>query len=196
MTMSHTPRHLLAAAVLTALAQAPAAAEGLRPVIGFGLTGGGKTLLKAEIEGQGDQRVTSGGLVHLFGGVEYQAIDSPFSFQANVGYHVDGIGADNGDANFSRVPFELLAFWHSADNLRLGGGLRKATGSRFTSSGAADVGDFNMRTTVGFVLQAEYLFPGGATAFLRYVDETYKSGRLTGGEVSGNHVGVGMAYRF
>lgn len=191
-----TTRHLLAAAVLAALAHSSAFAEGLRPVVGFALTGGGKTLLKVETDDGDEQRVSSGGLVHLFAGLEYQAPESPLSFQFNVGYHVDGIGADNGDANFSRVPVELLAFWHVDPAVRLGGGVRKATGARFTSSGAADVGDFNMRSSTGFVLQAEYLFAGGATAFARYVDESYKSNRLVGGEVSGNHAAVGMAYRF
>ena len=189
-------KSLIAGAALATVATAPAFAEGFQPVIGMSLTGGGKTLLKVEMENGSTQRVSSGGLVHLFGGVEYRAPMSPVSFQATVGYHADSIGASNGDASFTRVPFELLGFWHPADNFRLGGGLRKATSAEFRSSGAADVGDFNMRTTLGFVLQGEYLFGEHASVFLRYVHEDYKSNLLQGGEVSGDHGGLGISYRF
>jgi opacity protein-like surface antigen len=188
---------LLAAAALALTVATPSfAADGFRPVIGMSLTGGGKTLLKVQMDDNSTQRISSGGLVHLFGGFEYRAEQSPLTFQANVGYHVDDIGASNGDASFSRVPFELLGFWNTADNFRVGGGLRKATSSKFTSSGAAEVGDFNMRTSLGFVLQGEYLFGEHASVFLRYVHEDYKSNLLQGGEVSGDHAGIGMAYRF
>jgi hypothetical protein len=187
---------LLAGAALALTFAMPSFAEGLRPVIGMSLTGGGKTLLKVEMEDGSTQRVSSGGLVQLFGGVEYRAPESPISFQATVGYHVDGIGASNGDASFSRVPFELLGFWHTADNFRIGGGVRKATSAKFESSGAADVGDFNMSTSVGFVLQAEYLFGEHASVFARFVHEDYKNPLLAGGEVSGDHGGIGMSYRF
>jgi hypothetical protein len=187
---------VLAAAALALATTTPVFAEGFQPVLGMSLTGGGKTLLKVEMEDGGSQTVSSGGLVHLFGGFEYRAPGAPVSFQATVGYHADSIGASNGDASFTRVPFELLGFWHVADNLRLGGGARKATSSKFRSSGAADVGDFNMSTSVGLVLQGEYLFGEHASVFLRYVHEDYKSPVLQGGEVSGDHGGIGMSYRF
>ena len=188
---------LLAGATLALTIAAPSfAAEGFKPLIGMSLTGGGETLLKVEMDNDTTQRISSGGLVHLFGGFEYRAEQSPITFQATVGYHVDDIGASNGDASFSRVPFELLGFWNTADNFRIGGGVRKATGAKFRSSGAADVGDFNMRTSLGVVLQGEYLFGEHASVFLRYVSEKYKSNLLEGGEVSGDHAGVGMSYRF
>lgn len=185
------------AAMALAVTTTPSlAAEGFRPLMGVSLTGGGETLLRVEMDDGSTQSMSSGGVVHLFGGFEFRAPDSPLSFQATVGYHVDGIGATDGEASFSRVPFELLAFWNTADNFRLGGGVRKATGARFSSSGAADVGDFDLRSSVGFVLQAEYLLDDHHSFFLRYVDEKYKSDLLVGGEVSGNHGGLGYAFRF
>jgi hypothetical protein len=188
---------LLAGAALALTVASPSfAADGFTPVLGMSLTGGGKTLLKVEMEGNSSQSISSGGLVHLFGGFEYRAEQSPLTFQANVGYHVDDISASNGDASFSRVPFEVLGFWNTADNFRIGGGLRKATSSKFHSSGAAEVGDFNMRTSVGIILQGEYLFGEHVSAFVRYVHEDYESHLLQGGEVSGDHGGIGMAYRF
>lgn len=184
-----------AALALTALAS-QAQDSGFKPVIGMALTGGGKTLLSVEMDDGSTQRMSSGGVIQLWGGFEFRAPDSPLTIQANVGYHVDGIGASNGDASFSRVPFELLAFWNTDDKFRIGGGVRKATSARFSSSGATDVGDFNMRTNVGFVLQGEYFFSPSASIYLRYVSETYKSNLLNGGEVTGDHGGLGLALRF
>ncbi|MFO1339878.1 MAG: hypothetical protein U1F53_16900 [Burkholderiaceae bacterium] len=186
----------LVAGALLALTAATSQAEGFKPVIGMALTGGGKTLLSVEMDDNSTQRMSSGGVIHLWGGFEFRAADSPLTIQGNVGYHVDGIGASNGDASFSRVPFELLAFWNTDDRFRIGGGLRKATAARFSSSGATDVGDFNMRTNVGFVLQGEYFFGPSASIYLRFVSETYKSSLLNGGEVTGDHGGLGVALRF
>jgi len=188
---------LFAGAALALTLATPAfALDGFSPVLGMSLTGGGETLLKVQMEGGSSQSVSSGGLVHLFGGFEYRAEQSPVTFQANIGYHVDDISADNGSASFSRIPVELLWFWNTADNFRIGGGLRKATSAKFESSGAAEVGDFNMRTSVGIILQGEYMFGEHASVFVRYVHEDYESNLLKGGEVSGDHGGIGMAYRF
>ncbi len=188
---------LVAGAVLALTAVASQAQDsGFKPVIGVALTGGGKTLLSVQMEDGSTQRMSSGGIVHLWGGFEFRAVESPLTIQGNVGYHVDDIGASNGDASFSRVPFELLAFWNTDDKFRIGGGVRKATSARFSSSGAAEVGDFNMRTNVGFILQGEYFFGPSASIYLRYVSETYKSNLLNGGEVTGDHGGLGVAYRF
>jgi hypothetical protein len=193
-----TRKTLIAAAALALAAAAPTfAAEGFHPVIGATFTGGGKTLVSVEMTDGSSQRVSSGGLIHMFGGVEYRAAESPLTFQGTVGYHVDDTSADNGSVSFSRVPFELLAFWNTDDKLRFGAGLRKATGAQLNSSGAASaLGDVNMRSSLGFVLQGEYFFGDSASVFVRFVSERYKSNQLVNGEVSGDHGGLGFAYRF
>lgn len=188
---------ILAAAL--ALALSPSfAAEGFRPVLGAEFTGGGETLIDVEYSGGAHRKISSGGLMHVFGGVEYTAPDAPWTVQATVGYHFDRASASNGSVSFSRVPFEVLGFWNANPNWRLGGGLRKATSSKFDVSGMLNdyATDFNMRTSLGFVLQAEYLFGEHGSLFLRYVDEKYKSNYLVGGEVDGSHGGLGFAWRF
>lgn len=193
-------KHLLAGAALAVAVATPAvAAEGhIKPVIGGTLTGGGKTLVEVEFDNGNTHKISSGGLTHLFAGIEYRAPGAPWSIQATVGYHFDRVDAENGSLSFSRVPLEVLGFWHANDNIRLGGGLRKATGTEFDTSGAgSDIApEFNMRSSTGVVLQGEYLFGEHASVFLRYVNEKYKSRHLTGGEVSGEHGGLGFAYRF
>jgi hypothetical protein len=186
-------RTLLAGAALALAVATPSfAAGGFSPVIGIALTEGGETDVK--LDDDSTRTIHTGGLLHLFAGFEYRADQSPLSFQANVGYHVDNIDAGSGDARFSRIPFELLAFWNTADNFRFGGGLRRATGSMIHSAGM--VVNIKMRTSVGVIVQGEYLFGEHASVFLRYVHEDYESHRLPGGEISADHGGIGMSYRF
>jgi hypothetical protein len=194
-----TPFKWAAAAFALAAITAPSfAAEGFRPVLGATITGGGETLIDIEYNSGYHREISSGGLMQVFGGVEYAVPGSPWTVQATVGYHFDRASASNGSVSFSRVPLEVLGFWNANDNWRFGAGLRKATNARFEVSGILNdyASDFNMRTSVGAVVQAEYLFGQHGSVFLRYVDEKYKSSHLVGGEVDGSHGGLGFAWRF
>jgi hypothetical protein len=195
---SMNAKTLFASAALALAIATPAHAEGLRPVLGLDLTGGGESLISVEYNGGTRREISSGGLMHVFGGVEYTEPGAAWTIQATVGYHFDRASASNGSVSFSRVPFEVLGFWNVNDHWRLGGGLRKATSSEFDVSGVLNdyATDFNMRTSVGFVLQGEYQFGQHASVFVRYVDEKYKSNYLVGGEVDGSHGGLGFAWRF
>lgn len=185
----------LTAVALTTLALATPslAATGLRPVFGVAVTGGGEKLVTVTYVNGGTQTVKSGGLLHLFGGVEYDA--PAFAIQANVGYHVDDTSATNGSVKFARMPLELLAFWRASDTWRLGGGVRKAGSAKISSSGAAsNVGSATLDSQAGLVLQGEYAFWGDrGSVYLRSVTETYTVNRV---DISGNHVGLGFAFRF
>lgn len=193
-------KNTLAAAALALAAVTPSfAAEGIAPVIGFTLTGGGKTLVEVEFVGdRSNEKISSGGLSHLFGGIEYRDPSGAYAIQTTIGYHFDRVSADNGSLSFSRVPLEVLGFWNANENIRLGGGLRKALNSRFETSGIGNsiAPDFNMRSSIGFVLQGEYLFGEHTSVFLRYVNEEFKSNHLVGGKVDGSHGGLGISYRF
>lgn len=192
-------KHLLAASALAAgLVSSSFAAEGVRPIIGAGLTVGGKTLASARMSDGSTQRVSSGGLISMFGGLEYRAApDAPFTVQATIGYHVDDTDASNGSISFSRVPVELITFWNPNAQFRFGLGLRKATNAKLSSSGAANsVPDVSMSSDLGLVLQGDYYLSPQMSTFLRLVSERYKSPLLNDNSVSGNHIGMGIAYRF
>jgi hypothetical protein len=179
---------------LATFALTPAfAADGLKPVVGATFTAGGEKLAQVDYTDGSTQNIKSGGLIHLWGGAEYQS--GAFALQANAGYHVDDTHAKNASVKFARYPVELLSSWQVADNVRLGGGLRKTSGAKLTSSGAAsNLGSLKLEGQAGAVLQGEYFFAGNRFSLLgRYVSEDYKVG---GASVSGNHVGVGFAARF
>jgi hypothetical protein len=182
-----------ATAGLVAVARPATAADGWRPVIGTTLTGGGETLATVRYTDGSTQKVRSGGLIHIFGGIEYQAAD--FAVQATLGYHVDDTSARNGSVRFSRLPIEVLGFWRPSERVRLGGGGRIATNPEVSSSGAASsVGEATFDSKLGLVLQGEYVvWSDRASVLMRYVVEDYGSGRE---KISGNHVGVGFSYRF
>ncbi len=188
----------LALAAVTLCAGSAVCAQTVRPVIGAALSGGGETLVTVQMTNGNEQRVSSGGLLHFYGGLEYREnAESRLTIQTTVGYHVDDSGADNGKVSFARVPFELLAFWNQNPQWRFGGGLRKTSSAKLKGSGvASDIGEVNMTTDVGAVVQAEYFFGEQASTYVRLVSERYKSARLNGGSVNGDHIAIGMAYRF
>ncbi|PTT75161.1 hypothetical protein DBR42_29535 [Pelomonas sp. HMWF004] len=169
-----------------------AQADGFRPVIGATLTGGGKTLVSVKYTDGSTQKIRSGGFVQLFGGAEYET--EQFALQGNIGYHVDDTTAKDGSVKFSRWPVELIGLWKIDSTIRAGVGLRKATGAKVTSSGAASsLGSQKFESKAGLILQGEYLFTPQIGALLRVVNESYE---VAGVKVQGNHVGLGVNYRF
>jgi hypothetical protein len=169
------------------------AGDTFKGVVGATLTGGGEKLATVTYTNGTSQNIKSGGLLHIFGGVEFVATDA-FSLQATVGYHVDDSNAKNGSVKFSRVPVEVLGFWKAADTWRLGLGLRKTSSAKLTSSGdASNIGNLKLDSRLGAVLQGEYLFNPSGSVFVRYVGEKYTVNKVG---VSGNHLGLGASFRF
>lgn len=169
------------------------AADGFSPVLGVAFTNGGEKLARVQYTDGSSDTIKSGGLIHMFGGVEYQT--GSFALQANVGYHVDDTRASDGSVKFSRWPVELLAFWRLGEQWRLGAGVRKADSAKLTSSGAANnLGGLKLKGEAGTIVQGEYTLENSRISIYgRYVAEDYKVGDLS---VSGKHVGIGAVFRF
>ncbi len=188
-------KHLLAAVIAAtalSLSTTSQAADGFHGVLGTSVTGGGKTLVKVQYQDGHTQNIRSGGLVHLFGGAEYES--EQFAFQANIGYHVDDTNARDGSVRFSRWPVEFIGFFKPQDNIRLGVGVRKATSAKVATSGAASyLSSQSFESKAGVILQGEYQFAPHWSGLLRFVREDYSLGGTT---VQGNHVGLGVSYRF
>lgn len=179
---------LAIASLGTAQAQNTPAQPQMRGVLGGGVTFGGDTLLTVEYENGTEMDLRAGGIVTMYGGIDYRVTDQ-FSFQATVGYHVNNASARNADARFERFPLEVLAYYHVSPQWRLGGGARYVSNPKLKTSGALNIGDFAFDNTLSGVLEAEYLMSSHVGFKLRYVHETYESKQIAE-KIDGKHVGI------
>lgn len=175
--------------------------HGWNGVASLGVTFGGDKLIEVEVEddffGDEDEDIRAGELVAFALGAAYQFPDSPLQLQATVGYHSDGIIADNGDTDFSRVPVELLAFL-SLGRQRIGGGITHHINPEFD----VDI-DFLPRDRVefdnatGFVLQYDFRVTPFLAIGARLVNIEYEPENIfRGPDVDGDHFGITLTFLF
>jgi hypothetical protein len=182
----------LALASSVALAQSAPLRSNLFANIGYG--SGGDTLANVQMSDGSVQSIKAGKGVTIKGGLEFW-VSPVATFQLSAAYHVDDTSATNGNITFSRWPIEGLMFWHASEQVRLGGGLRKATSAKLGGSGAAsNFGTYRFESSTGIVLEGEYLFTQQAGITLRYVKESYTNNG--GPSISGDHVGMGLNWHF
>jgi hypothetical protein len=61
----------------------------ISPVLLLGLTYGGDTLADVELDDAPDEKIKTGGLLYLGGGLNFSQAESPWSLQVNLAYHFD-----------------------------------------------------------------------------------------------------------
>jgi len=160
----------------------------LRFLLGAGLTFGGDTLVTATYTDGSSKNITAGGFMMIYGGLDYR-LDDAISLQGTLGYHFDTITASNGDVTFSRIPLELLAYYHLNDAFRLGGGVRIVNSPELKGNGIAGNVNGTFDNTVGLVIEGEYMMHRTFGIKLRHVSEHYQpSGSPV--SVDGSHFGV------
>lgn len=198
------PLALAAAALVPTLAHAGLESDNpVHPLVGVAITGGGDKLASVQYEDGYSKDIDAGGLLDVYGGIEFHEKDSPFGFQATIGYHFDNTSARNGNQRFSRVPFEAIALYNLAPRWRIGVGARFASDAKFRSSGAGDVGNEDFKSQLGAVVLGEWLITPSMGLQLRYVHETYKGDVYDFSDDSvhrhtfdGSHGGIGFNYYF
>lgn len=193
--------------LLTAVAAAQSPSERMvRPFLSLGFTTGGDTLASVAYTDGSSSSIKAGGETLFRGGLDLQ-LNSRFSLQASYGIHTDSTKeAGNGSLDFKRNVFEADAFWHPTGHQRLGLGIRKASDSRVTGSGAASLPSIHFNASTGTVFQWEYL-TGVVSSFgsrlgfgIRYVNEKYTPssidgiGPVTGASVDGSHLGLTFSW--
>ena len=181
---------LLTTFVATAAAQSTESAyspKGLRPFIGIGLAAGGDTLLRVQNDAEGASskdvtNIRAGDGLDLRLGLSMKLGELPFSVQTAVAYHNDqSNGQDNTKYRFRRVPVEATLMWHATDRARIGFGLRKSTqptvkidNGRLVGETARFSGKFDMTSSTGFLIEAEYAATPSWSLKGRYVYETFR----------------------
>ena len=168
-----------------------------RPVrffVGGGLTFGGDRLVTARYINGSDESLHGGGTIQIHGGLEFKVAPA-LTLALSAGYHLDAIDTFWGSTWFGRVPIEALGHFQLDPHWRIGGGVRFAVDPTLSSDGFAPDVDEHFRSSVGPVIEVEYLFNRSLGLKLRGVSERYKSkqGLPT---VDGNHVGLLLNFYF
>ncbi len=156
--------------------------------LGMGFTGGGDKIAEVQYTNGDKGDVTFGSLIQLGGGFDYR-VNEQLSLQASLNYHVSSEGADNGAIRFTRVPVELIGYYHVSPQWRIGVGARHVSNAKITSSGIATMPTLKFEDTMGGILEAEYMMGGQIGIKLRYVAEKYEFSGVRQ-KASGNHVGL------
>lgn len=185
---------LAIASVGVAQAQAPAPTNGLRPFLGMGLTFGGDDLQTVAYTDGSSETVKAGGVVQLTGGVDYR-INSEFSLQTSISYHVDSTSGSNGSVTFSRIPLELIGYYNVSNEWRIGVGARYVSSVKLSGSGVINYVGASYDNTVGALVEGEYLVNDKLGLKIRYVSEKYTNS-WDKTKKSGNHIGGFANYYF
>jgi hypothetical protein len=179
---------IVCAAALVAAAGAQAQERSVRGILGMGITAGGDTLASVVFANGSVEDVKGGELVHVYAGAEFR-VAPQLTFQTTFGYHVsDTSAASNGSLRFSRYPLELLAHYQLSEQSRLGGGARFVNNAKVAGSGVLNYVNLDYGSTVGAVLEGEYLVTPSIGLKLRAVSEKYEPS-FGGPKADGSHVG-------
>jgi len=168
----------------------------LRFLIGGGLTYGGDSLVTSRFSDGSYDVFRAGGLVHLYGGVELKLTDR-FAVQNNIGYQINEARVTS-DARlrFTRYPIDIVGLYSLSDHIRLGGGMQLVASPELRGSGVASNISQKYKSTVGAIVEGEYLFNPHMGLKLRYVNETFKPKEGDGVNVDGSHAGIMFSYYF
>jgi hypothetical protein len=183
---------LLAFVLMTACvaAQAQTAPTNAWRFVGsVGVTAGGDELAIATYANDTSVEITAGGGFQMMLGAEYR-INPQFSVQGTAGYHIHFTPeASNGDADFSRIPVELIGYFHASEKWRFGAGVRFVNSPKLSGSGFASGIDMDLDNTTSGLVEVEYLMNRSVGFKLRAVSEKYeKKGYF--GSADANHVGI------
>lgn len=194
-------RSIFVAAVLTAalgVAQAQTAAtpapSTVKPLVGFGVTFGGKTIEKGTYSDGESWRISSGGLIHFYAGAEF-AINNDFALQATLGYHFDRVNGSNGNVRFTRMPLDFTGLYKVSPQVRLGGGIQHVSAPKLAVNGVAGIPERKYEASTALVLEGEYLISPTLGTKVRFVNHEFKN-KATNVKTDGAHVGVMLSYYF
>lgn len=169
----------------------------VRFLAGLGLTFGGDTIITATYTDGTTDKITAGGGFIFYAGAEYR-LNENVSIQGSIGYHDDSFRqAKNGDGSFSRIPIEVMAYYHLNDKFRLGGGLRFVNSAKLKLSGTPGTINDTFASATGLVIEGEWLPDPRTGIKLRSVSgEKYQSNNFSGALFKGDHIGILANYYF
>ncbi|OUR62725.1 hypothetical protein A9Q73_09940 [Bermanella sp. 47_1433_sub80_T6] len=192
---------LLAIAISTATFSASATEDAPAFGLHFGLGFGGDTLAEVEFDDGSDQEVKAGAGIILGGFVEAPLNDingQPIFAKIAFSYMSDSVNATNGDASFTRFPFDALLMTQ-VDRIKLGAGITYHLNPTYeVDFGGIVSGEAEFDNALGLALEANLELPeggywDGVEVGLRYTSISYKA---DGGDVDGSGLAITMGTTF
>lgn len=177
------PLHCLAVVSMTlfsSVAMAHSPAYGGQPpdapklVLTAGFHFGGDDLATVEYDNGADDDLEAGGGIYLGGGIEFPLLVGDMALRTSVGYQFDSVDADNGDAEFDRIPWDVMVLLGTAPH-RLGIGLTYHTDVQydFHDDFGQDV-DAEFDDALGLVLAYELQLSPMFSLSFKYTDIEYE----------------------
>lgn len=165
--------------------------DGPRPVrliLGGGFTNGGDKLATAVFNDGSTQNVRAGNRFQVYIGADIR-LTPIWHLGVTAGFHSDAANSGNGRVSFSRYPIEIISYVKPLRRWRFGIGPRFALNPQLRASGqAADLAE-SFESSVGGVIEAEFMPHAQQGIKLRYVVERYESSTNLPA-VKGDHVAL------
>lgn len=207
MQNKHIYRLLTALALVPALAHAEQTTPGLHGVLNGGLTFGGDTVATAVFDNGDKVDIKAGQLLQIGGGVLWQASPAPLAVMLTANYQIDGTVAKNGKAQFTRVPYEAIAYFTGFNRLRIGAGMRQVKSAKVVYKVNDGEDTLTFKDTTGTIVEIGYQLSQNAWLNVRGVSEEYEPATyrnalgniVTNGKdkkFDGSHIGVNLLVEF
>lgn len=174
--------------VLTAEAEStPVPEKPVKFVLTGGFTFGGDELVRLEYEGGDSDKIKAGNLIYFGAGVASRVGESPVMIQATINYHFDISLAENGDATFSRIPLEVIAFY-TQEKFRFGAGLSYHLSPTLDIETDFSSSKAKFDDALGYVFQVDYMIDpkfaiGARTLVIDYEIQKFNT------SFDGNYIG-------
>lgn len=209
--MNNSIMRLLATTALVSLAglgHAERTAPGLHVVLQGGLTFGGDTVATAVFDNDDKVDIKAGELLQLGAGVLWQSGPAPLAVLATANYQISGTTAENGKAQFTRIPYELIAYYTGLDKWRFGVGFRHVTAPEVSYKVNGGEDNIEFKDARGRLVEIGYQLTPNVWLNLRGVAEKYQpeTYRLANGNIAvsadfnkrydGQHIGIYLLGEF
>ncbi len=174
-------------------------AQELDVIVGLGYDFGGEKLGTVIFEDGKKEDIKSHEGLLIYAGVDYGIMED-LIVRGTLGYKFDSVTASNGEAEFKRIPIEVL-FAKLIGPHRLGGGLAYHTSVEYSCK-IDNVCDFtnSYKDALGYVVQYEYQVSPpeeklGMLLGVRYTSVDYKPTSF-GSSFGGSGIGINFSVLF
>ena len=162
----------------------PAATASL--LIEGGIEFGGDEILEVLFTNGGEQKIRAGQGGYISAGAEVALSNVPVLFRSTIGIKYTTTAADNANINFTRLPFNLMAFGVIKDDFRIGAGLTSHLNVRLKGDGFFE--DTEFTASPGLRLEAGWQWIALTYSAINYEDPD-------GAVLSANSIGVALSFK-